>query len=316
MSRFARLGVWALALAAAGITAASGAAAAGGEKEGREKRQLRHVERAGGGYLGVQLQEVTPDDLARLKLDEERGALVREVVEGSPAAHAGLKEGDVILRYQGEPVRSAAQLARLVAETPTGRTVSLELSRDGAAQKLSVALGERKARSWLRGMPDFALELPEPPEPPDAPAAPDAPEAPEAPEPPSRWTDELLGRDWAQGFHFGWGGPRKLGISYQEISGQLAGYFKLSADAGVLVTEVDEDGPAAKAGLKAGDVILAFDGKEVRDGDDLRRGVRDADAGRALALKVQREGRALDLNVTLAEHDRERERARRRAAGI
>jgi S1-C subfamily serine protease len=207
-------------------------------------------------------------------------------------------------------VRSAAQLARLVAETPTGRTVSLELSRDGAAQKLSVALGERKMRSWLKAMPDFDMELPEPPE------APEAPDAPEAPAPPSRWSGELLGRDWARDFHFGWGGPRKLGIAYQEISGQLAGYFKLSADAGVLVTEVDEDGPAAKAGLKAGDVILAFDGKEIRDGDDLRRGVRDAETGRELGLKVQREGRPLDLSVTLAERDRERERARRRAAGI
>jgi S1-C subfamily serine protease len=262
---------------------------------------------------------VTPDDVARLKLDEESGALVREVVEGGPAAQAGLEEGDVILRYQGEPVRSAAQLARLVDETPTGRAVSLELSRDGAARKLSVTLGERKARSWLKAMPDFEMELPEPPEPPEAVEAPDAPEppdAPEAPAPPPRWSGELLGRDWFRDLHFGWGGPRKLGISYQEISGQLAGYFKLSEDAGVLVTDVDEDGPAAKAGLKAGDVILAFDGKAVRDGDDLRRGVRDAETGRELALKVQREGRPLDLNVTLAVRDRERERARRRAAGI
>jgi membrane-associated protease RseP (regulator of RpoE activity) len=163
------------------------------------------------------------------------------------------------------------------------------------------------------------MELPEPPEPPEAAEAPDAPEppdAPEAPAPPPRWSGELLGRDWFRDLHFGWGGPRKLGISYQEISGQLAGYFKLSEDAGVLVTDVDEDGPAAKAGLKAGDVILAFDGKAVRDGDDLRRGVRDAETGRELALKVQREGRPLDLNVTLAVRDRERERARRRAAGI
>lgn len=305
MSRFARMGVCAMALAAAG--AASGSPAPGADKDGREKRAMRFVHRGGGGYLGVQLADVAESDVARLKLDDERGALVRDVVQGGPAAEAGLKEGDVILRFQGDTVRSAAQLARLVGETPTGRTVQVELSRDGVLEKLPVTLGERKALSMLKGLPDldFDLELPEPPE---------APDAPEAPEPPSRWTRDLLERDWPHGLHFEWGGPRKLGIGYQEISGQLAGYFKLAGESGVLVTDVDADGPAGKAGMKAGDVILAFGGREIRDAGDLRRAVRDADEGSALALKVQREGRPLDLNVTLA--DRPRDRERRRNAGI
>lgn len=304
MSRFARMGVCAMALVAAG--AASGSAAPGADKDGHEKRAMRFVHRGGGGYLGVQLADVAESDLARLKLDDERGALVRDVVEGGPAAEAGLKEGDVILRYQGETVRSAAQLARLVGETPTGRTVQIELSREGTLEKLPVTLGERKALSMPKGLPDldFDLELPEPPE------APDGPEAPQAPEPPSRWTRDLMDRDWPHGLYFGSGGPRKLGIGYQEISGQLAGYFKLAGDSGVLVTEVDADGPAGKAGMKAGDVILAFDGREIRDAGDLRKAVRDADEGRALALKVQREGRPLDLNVTLADSARDRERRR------
>lgn len=305
MARLARLGVCVLALSVAGITAAVGLAAP------VEEKQVHIGHRAGGGYLGVQLEDVGQEDLARLKLEDERGALVRDVVESGPAAKAGLKQGDVILRYHGQVVLSAAQLARLVAETPVGRSVPIELSRDGAAQKLSVTLSERKGRSWMKGMPemkgvpDLDLNLPEPPE---------APEAPEAPEPPSGWMGKLLGRDWGRGFEFGSGGPRKLGIAYQEISGQLARHFKVSGEAGVLVTDVDEDGPAAKAGVKAGDVVLVFDGKEIRAGDDLRRAVHDAEAGREVALKVQREGRPVDLSVTLA--DRERERERRRGAGI
>src|SRR5262245_4267615 len=99
MSRFARMGVCAVLLAAAG---ASGSAVAGSDAPGREKRAARYVHRAGGGYLGVQLADVAKDDVARLKLDGERGVLVRDVVEGSAAAEAGLKEDDVILRYQGE----------------------------------------------------------------------------------------------------------------------------------------------------------------------------------------------------------------------
>lgn len=304
MARLARLGVCALALSFVGTTAAVGQAAPD------EKKQVRIVHRTGGGYLGVQLEDVGPDDLARLKLEDERGALVRDVVESGPAAKAGLKEGDVILRYHGQVVLSAAQLARLVAETPVGRSVPIELSRDGVAQKLSVTLSERKGRSWLKVAPDLDLdlELPAPLE------GPEPPEAPEAPRPPSRWMDKLLGRDWGRGFQFGWGGPRRLGIAYQEISGQLARYFRVSGDAGVLVTDVDEDGPAAKAGVKAGDVVLVFDGKEIRVGDDLRRAVRDAEAGREVVLRVQREGKPLDLSVTL--EDRERERERRRGVEI
>ena len=289
MSRFARMGVCAMALAAAG--AASGSAAPGADTDGREKRAMRFVHRGGGGYLGVQLADVAASDVARLKLDDERGALVREVVEDGPAAEAGLKVGDVILRYQGETVRSAAQLARLVGETPTGRTVQIELSREGALETLPVTLAERNALSMLKGLPDldFNVELPEPPEAPDAL---EAPEAPQAPEPPSRWTRDLLDRDWPHGLHFGWGGPRKLGIGYQEISGQLAGYFKLAGDSGVLVTEVDADGPAGKAGMKAGDVILDFDGREIRDAGDLRKAVRARGRGARAGLEGAARGPA------------------------
>jgi len=107
------------------------------------------------------------------------------------------------------------------------------------------------------------------------------------------------------------GGPRKLGIAYQDISGQLAGYFKLGEGSGVLVTSVDEGGPAAKAGVKAGDVILKFDGKAIRDGGDLRQQVRQVEGGTEVALTVQRDGRPVDLKVTLAKPE-----PRKKAAGV
>ena len=73
MTRLARLGVCALALSVVGITAAVGRAAP-------DEKQVRIVHRSGGGYLGVQLEDIGQDDLARLKLEDERGALVRDVV--------------------------------------------------------------------------------------------------------------------------------------------------------------------------------------------------------------------------------------------
>jgi S1-C subfamily serine protease len=272
--------------------------------DAREKRELQVVHRGtGGGYLGVQLAELDKDDVSRLKLEAERGALVSEVIEGGPAANAGLQEGDVVVRFQGETVHSAAQLARLVSETPAGRTVTLELSRDGAIQGMSLSLGERKRRAW--SLPDFDFDL-DVPRPPEAPAAPDAPEPPE---PPAARLRDLLG----DGFDFGsWGrAPRRLGIGYQEISDQLARYFKLPGDSGVLVSRVEEGGPAAKAGLKAGDVILELAGNPIRNGRELRDAVRDAEPGQSVGVKVQRDGSPLELKVTLAEKGRE-ERVRRR----
>jgi hypothetical protein len=87
-----------------------------------EKRDGRRVQVVvgGGSHLGVRLEDVDKDDVSRLKLTEEKGALVKSVEEGSPAEKAGIKAVDVVVRYQGESVLSASQLARLVRETPSG----------------------------------------------------------------------------------------------------------------------------------------------------------------------------------------------------
>ncbi len=287
----------------AGLAALCGAALispGSARATGAEQDDERHVEviRVGGTYLGVSLEEVGKDDVTRLKLTEERGALVKSVEDGSPAQKAGLKADDVIVRFQGEAIHSARQLSRLVREQPAGRNAALEVVRAGSPLKLQAALGERKeaGNGWnlripeLRGlMEGFRFDAPAPPEPPDAPRAPRAPSAP--------------------GLFFRSNGPRKLGIEYQEIGDQLAKFFKLTEDRGVLIARVDEDSPAAKAGLRAGDVILKIAGKSVRDSDDLREELRRIDPGSETTLNVQRDGKPLDVKVTLAG---EREQPRRR----
>ena len=280
MSRGTATAIGILALLAAGITMSP---AAGAESD-KVKRLDRRVEviRLGGGKLGVRLEDVDKDDMARLKLSAERGAIVKSVQSDTPAEKAGLQEGDVILRYEGEAVLSAAQLARLVRETPSGRTVSIEVSRGGATQKVSATLAEGRDRLHVG---DFDIDIPEIPVPPVPPMPPISPEV-------FRWD----GR--GRSFHFDARGPRKLGIEYQELSPQLAEYFKV--EKGVLVTSVDENGPAAKAGLKAGDVIVKFDGEAIADADDLRDQVRKAESGKDVALTVQRDGRPVDLTVKLS----------------
>jgi serine protease Do len=275
---------------AAGVVAAAGP----GDGDAPEKavdRRIKIVRNFGGGsYLGVSLNDAAGD---------ARGAIVSEVTDDTPAAKAGLKAGDAIVKFDGETVRSAAHLARLVRETPAGRAVSVEVRRDGAPIKLELTL-ERRDR-------DDTMAFGLPPEPPDAPEPPHAPRAPRAPHPPLpgmfRWHNE----GDADGFEFLLDhGPRKLGIRYQEISGQLAKYFRLAGDEGVLVADVDATGPAGKAGLKAGDVILTFNGKAVRDGDALRRAVSDAEAGSVASLSIWRDGKPLDLKVTLAGEKKEK----------
>jgi serine protease Do len=253
----------------------------------------------GGGQLGVSLEDVGADDVARLKLSGERGAVVTDVREGSAAEKAGIREGDVIVRFGGQEVWSAAQLARLVRETPAGRTVDVGVSRDGAAQSVPVTLAKAGRDRVMRfGPGDFHFEMP------DLPEIADIPHPPVPPVPPM-----LEDGDGDRRFFFRRPGHgRRLGLSYQELGEQLAGYFKV--EGGVLVTEVEEDGPAAKAGVKAGDVIVRFGGKAVKDGGDLRSALADAEGD--VAIGVRRDGRAMDLTVTIAAGDGDRPRPGRR----
>ena len=236
-------------------------------------------------YLGVTLRDVGRDDVSRLKLEAERGAIVDSVRPDTPASKAGLKAGDVIVGYQGETVQSMAQLARLVAETPPGREVKLDLVRDGAPTALSATLDEGGRR--LAG--DFDMPVP-----------------PMPGLPPDFDPEQVAGKARALMRRHGWldTGPPRLGITFQEISGQLASYFKLDADSGLLVASVQKGSPADEAGLRAGDVILRVAGREVREPEALREEVARAEPGQELKLTVQRDGKPLDLSVRLRDAPR------------
>jgi serine protease Do len=306
MSRWGAVGIGSV-LCAAWLTTSS--APVGAQDEARIERLMPGFFAQAGGQLGVRVEDVTAADVSRLKLPGELGARVREVTPESAAAKAGLKDGDVIVKYQGEAVQSAAQLQRLLRETPPGRTVQLEVIRDGASQRLSATL------SQSRGMvlSDRDMEMMVVPHIPPAPLDPGirVPELAPLPPMPPQALEKLKDRALLE---FGRGRvPRKLGIEYQEISGQLARYFHLPQDQeeGILVSNVDEAGPAAKAGLKAGDVILKIDGESVRDSSDLQQRVARLSPGQEVTVTVQRDGSPRDLKVRLEG----REPARRNRSG-
>src|SRR5271157_2230356 len=104
---------------------------------------------SGSSYLGVDIADVTAERLSALKLKEEHGAEITMVDQDAPAKKAGLEEHDVILSVNGAAVESAAQLRRMIKETPPGRVVTLGVSRDGQPLTIKVQLADRaKSKNW------------------------------------------------------------------------------------------------------------------------------------------------------------------------
>jgi serine protease Do len=103
------------------------------------------------GWLGVSIQELTPELATQFGLKEANGALVSDIVEGSPAAQAGLKTGDVIVGYDGKEITSPGLLRNLVAQTPAGKEVSLRVMRDKKLVTVPVRIAEQPKEIAQRG---------------------------------------------------------------------------------------------------------------------------------------------------------------------
>jgi len=103
--------------------------------------------------LGVRIQPITPDMASAMGLASTRGALVSTVDEGSPAAKAGLKQGDIITQYNGKAVADNNQLRNAVASTTPGTSVPLQILRNGKSETLQATVGELAARKEASGAP-------------------------------------------------------------------------------------------------------------------------------------------------------------------
>jgi serine protease Do len=103
-----------------------------------------HVTR---GWLGVSIQEMTPELAKSFGLKEKKGALVAEVVSGSPAEKAGIEQGDVIVEFDGKEITESKDLPRMVALTPVGKAVILKLSRSGKVLDRQVKVGEMEEKT-------------------------------------------------------------------------------------------------------------------------------------------------------------------------
>jgi len=241
-----------------------------------------------GAYLGIEMEDVTADNMASYKLAGERGVIVRSVMKGSPAEAAGLQEKDVILEFAGTSVQSVQQMRRLVRETPVGRKVDLVVSRGGMKINLTAKIGKRETgRGGAENEPDIMMF--------GAPGGrtfhfrtPEEGNWPEMPGMPG------MGPSWKEE-----SSRPRLGVTLQPLTDQMAEFLGVPGRKGVLVTSVVEGSPAVGR-LKAGDVIVRADNQPIEDLGDLTRTVRGKPEGGKLELMVVRDKKEIVITVDLA----------------
>lgn len=263
------------------------------KKEGKViERTFAFTMDGNGGYLGVQTEEIDKDNFAKFGLTAVRGVGVEKVLENSPAAAAGILANDVIVSVNGDEVTSTRKLTRLISEIAPDHQVTVTLLRGGREQQITATLGKRPTPKFGDG--NFTFSIPE------WKGKIEMPELKGLEEKLKNLPKDgphVFGVPGGEGKAYVWraGEGRMIGIGITPLTKQLAEHFKV--DGGVMINSVRENAPAAKAGLKAGDIIVELDGKTVKSELDLIRGINEKKEG-DVQLTVVRDDRRQSVSVT------------------
>jgi len=258
-------------------------------KEPVEKRTQRMILTAPfqRSYMGVQTQEITKENFSKFGLSSVRGVGIEKVVENSPAAQAGLQTNDVIVRFEGEEVTSVLKLTRLISEVAPDHTVKVTVLRGGTEREIDITLGKSEIPQFQSG--NFRFET--------LPTLPAMPDLPRTPLPQTRELPPFYGDNESNAFIYRTGANRQIGIGTAPLTKQLGDYFGVAEGKGLLINNVRENSPAAKAGLKAGDVIVEIEGKEVKGMPDLIRALNEKKEG-DVSLTIVRDRNRQTVRVT------------------
>jgi serine protease Do len=221
--------------------------------------QLRKTGRVDRGWIGVEIQSVTPEIASSLGLGDATGTLVASVQPNGPAAAAGMQQGDVILSFDGQTVHETRELPRIVADTPAGKRVDVTVWRDEQRKTISLTVAPMKIESEVASANDNSGD--------QNPAG---------------------------------TANRVLGVQLAELTSDLRQQLGLADDVkGVVVTDVDEQGAAAKQGLRQGDVIEQVSRHQVATPEEVGQLVQRAVAANkpAVLLLVNRQGNEVFLAV-------------------
>lgn len=230
-------------------------------------------------YLGIGVRDIDSDSAKKFNLKELRGSEVTSVTPDSPAAKAGIKEGDVILEFNGQPIEGGEQLSRLVRETPIGRQVKIGVWRNGSLQTLTTTIEAHKGPMvFYRGGgtvdPEQFRDLEE------------------------QFRNFRMPDMTLPGFSTNAPSPM-LGIMGEPLGPekQLAEFFGVQE--GVLVKSVNRNSAAEKAGIKAGDVIVKVDDSKVTSSRDITSALRAARSKKTVIVTVVRNRKEMPITVTL-----------------
>lgn len=250
------------------------------------------------GYLGVHLQDLDSSMRTALQMGDESGVLINDVVDEGPAAKAGLEDGDVIVKFGKTKIEDSDALVEAVRDAQPGEKVELTILRGGKKKNVDVEIGERDDDVMVWTHPQLKMMK-------DG-------EGPHG----FRWFQgkdgdgdiEIMTDGDADVFFdgedlafFGNNDRGYLGIHLDNLNEQLGKYFEVDGGEGVLVTEVVEDSPAQKAGLKAGDVIVELDGAKIASTKELHQAMAKTEAEQKIKVTVSRKGDRKSFDVTLGE---------------
>ncbi len=247
------------------------------------------------GYLGVDVRDLSDDELNQLKIKDVRAAEIVRLDHDGPACKAGVRERDVVLQMDGQPIEGREQFRRLLHEEPAGHVVVLVILRDGQQQTLRATMANREEVERQAWQQHIAVVDPE-----GSPAPAEA-----ASKPSGHGLGFLHGGSGAdeasagksRGFLGTMLGAPNIGALVEPVGPQLGQFFGVPSGIGLLVKSVEVNSPAAEAGLRAGDVVLKANQTPMATESDWTKSLHE-NKGRAMPVLVLRDRKEQTLTLT------------------
>jgi serine protease Do len=201
------------------------------------------------GWLGVSIQDLTPELAEYYGVKDGNGALVGEVFKGDPADKAGIESKDVIIGVDGDKIEDSRDLSQRIARVPVGKKTTLKVIRNGKERTFKVKIAKRTEEKETRASKEPVEKM-------------------------------------------------ELGMTVSTLTSELARRFDISEEEGVVVVGVEQDGPADKADIEQGDLILEIDHKAIKSMEDYQSQIKKLKDGDTVPLLVKRKRSFLALSIT------------------